>query len=75
MKVPSNPYHMGLGWLEIYMGCKGEAKGTAFQTIVPLFNDIAHRLLFKVMPPPAGNLADIARDQPARHYCLRNTPI
>ena len=74
MKVPSNPYHMGLRRLEIYMACKGEAKGTAPQTIVPLFNDIAHRLLLKVIPP-AGNLADIVRDQPTRHYCLPNTPI
>jgi len=66
---------MRLGRLEIYMACLGEAKGTALQRIIPLFNDIAHRLLFKVTPRPAGNLADIARDQPARHYYLPNTPI
>ena len=48
----------------------GEAKGTALQTIIQLFNNIAHRLLFKVMPPPAGNLADIAGDQSTRSTLL-----
>ena len=52
------------------MGCTGEAKGTALPTIVLLFNDITHRLLFKVALPGAGNLADIAKDQPARQYCV-----